>query len=279
MSQHTGTADKLDRKAGGGRSRREVLKYLLGAGAFLLAPPLGVPARAFSGMTAGESPQGGAEFVFAQLSYDGGRWDAGPTPWENLRRSLESATSVEARAERQVIDIMDDRLFSFPFLFMSGEQNYLPFTGVEVARMRKYFNSGGTLMADDAAAAPRIGFDASFRREMARIFPDDPLQRLPADHTVYKSFYLIRGMGGRRIVSPFLEGVTRRGRTSVIYSPNGISAAWAKDRYGRWLHTMDPGGERQRKVAFQLGVNIIMYALCSDYKQDRIHMPFLRRKI
>jgi hypothetical protein len=174
---------------------------------------------------------------------------------------------------------MDDDLFSYPFIFMSGEDNFYPFRDDEITRLRKYFNSGGTLFADDGAATPRVGFDASFRREIGRVFLDDQLQRLPADHTVYKSFYLVRGMGGRRVISPFLEGITRRGRTSVIYSPNGISAAWAKDGYGRWLHETLPGGDRQRKIAFQLGVNIIMYALCSDYKQDRIHMPFLRRKI
>ena len=67
--------------------------------------------------------------------------------------------------------------------------------------------------------------------------------------------------------------------TPVIYSPNGIGSAWARDSYGRWLNPVEPGGERQRRLAIQLGVNIIMYTLCSDYKQDRIHLPFLRQKI
>ena len=135
------------------------------------------------------------------------------------------------------------------------------------------------MFADDGAAAPGLGFDESFRREMKKVFPEEALQRIPPDHTIYKSFYLIRGMGGRRVVSPFMEGITSGGRTRVVYSPNGLSATWARDQYGRWLHATEQGGERRRKLALQLGVNIIMYALCSDYKQDRIHLPFLRRKI
>lgn len=278
MSQNAKNRQKYGNIQHQGLRRREVLKILAGTAA-LAMPLFPGRARAFKSMVGEETPAGGADFVFAQLSYEGGNWDSSPTAWEGLRRSLESSTSIVSRKERLRVDLRDDSLFSHPFVFMSGEENFLPFTEDEILKLRKYFSIGGTMLADDAAAAPQIGFDASFRREMARIFPDNGLRRLGADHTVYKSFYLIRGMGGRRIVSPFLEGVTARGRTSVIYSPNGISAAWEKGRSGEWLHDTEPGGERQRKLAFQLGVNIIMYALCSDYKQDRIHLPFLRRKI
>jgi hypothetical protein len=86
-------------------------------------------------------------------------------------------------------------------------------------------------------------------------------------------------MGGRRIVSPFLEGINIGKRTPVLYSANGLVGAWARDARGSWIHPAEPGGERQRRLAFHLGVNLIMYALCADYKQDRIHLPFLRQKI
>ena len=114
---------------------------------------------------------------------------------------------------------------------------------------------------------------------MGRVFPDADLERLTSDHTVFRSFFLVRGLGGRRIVSPFLEGIHQGRRTPVIYSPNALAGAWAKGPAGTWAHEAVPGGERQRRVAFHLGVNIVMYALCADYKQDRIHLPFLRQKI
>ena len=39
-----------------------------------------------------------------------------------------------------------------------------------------------------------------------------------------------------------------------------------------------PGGERQRELAFRLGINLAMYALCLDYKTDQVHVPFILRR-
>jgi hypothetical protein len=177
------------------------------------------------------------------------------------------------------LGLREEALFSHPFLYMAGNQDFKAFQEDEIAVLRKYLRHGGTLFADDCAGTPGYGFDAGFRREIQRVFPERAMERLPSEHTVFRSFFLVRGMGGRKIVSPFLEGISLGETTPVIYSPNGLGSAWAKDSMGGWLHPAVPGGERQRKLAFQLGINIIMYALCADYKQDRIHIPFLRQKI
>ena len=41
---------------------------------------------------------------------------------------------------------------------------------------------------------------------------------------------------------------------------------------------MTPGGERQREMAFRLGINLMMYAMCLDYKEDQVHIPFILKK-
>jgi len=64
----------------------------------------------------------------------------------------------------------------------------------------------------------------------------------------------------------------------VIYSQNDLSGAWARDRYGKWINDCVPGGEIQRKDAFKLGINIIVYSLTADYKKDVIHHPFIKRR-
>jgi hypothetical protein len=196
-----------------------------------------------------------------------------------LLKELEATTSVAAKPGRAEVRADSRELFSYPFLYMTGTGKFEPFSDDEILNLRKYLKMGGTLVGDDSAAAPGYGFDLSFREQVGRIFPDQEMMRLHSDHTVFRSFFLIRGIGGRSIVSPFLEGVDFQGRTPVIYSPNGIGSALAKDRYGRWRYPVEPGGARQRRLAHQLGVNLILYALCSDYKQDRVHLPFLRRKI
>ena len=51
-----------------------------------------------------------------------------------------------------------------------------------------------------------------------------------------------------------------------------------RDNYGTWEHECYPGGERQRELAFRLGVNLVMYALCLDYKTDQVHVPFIMKR-
>ena len=39
------------------------------------------------------------------------------------------------------------------------------------------------------------------------------------------------------------------------------------------------GGEAQRKDAFHLGINLILYAMTENYKEDLIHVPFIRKRL
>ncbi len=41
---------------------------------------------------------------------------------------------------------------------------------------------------------------------------------------------------------------------------------------------MTPGGELQREKSIRLGVNVAMYALCLDYKEDQVHIPFIMKR-
>ena len=45
-----------------------------------------------------------------------------------------------------------------------------------------------------------------------------------------------------------------------------------------YLLKVTPGGEIQREYAIRLAVNIAMYVLCSNYKDDQVHAPFLMRR-
>jgi hypothetical protein len=45
-----------------------------------------------------------------------------------------------------------------------------------------------------------------------------------------------------------------------------------------WALEMSPGGVEQREYAVRLAVNISMYVLCSDYKDDQVHAEWLMRR-
>ena len=239
-----------------------------------------------AGMSAGLTslPRGEAlpatnTFALAQLKYRGGQWDPRPLATTSLMREVRMRTSVETHDERQTLALHDAALFSYPFLYMTGERGFEPFSDEELVILRRYLLFGGLLLIEDARGNKGQDFDASVRRDVARLFPDRVLKILPPDHTVFRSFYLIRTVGGVRIVNPYLEGVHVGDRTPLLYCQNGLGAAWERDYLGNWVSTCHPGGEAQRLEAFKLGVNCILYALTVNYKQDLIHIPFIRKKL
>ena len=218
------------------------------------------------------------QFFFAQIKYRGGEWDPNPQFMEAIIEELELRTSINGLKERRITTIGDPDLFFCPFLYMAGKYAFEPFTHAERETLRRFLTYGGFLFAEDTMGAKGFGFDRSFRMEMKQILPNEEIKRLPLDHSVYRSFYLMEGIGGRQKVSPFLEGITIDNWTPVVYSQNDLSGAWARDPLGRWANDCVPGGELQRSAAFKAGINVIVYSLTSDYKKDLVHHPFIKRR-
>jgi hypothetical protein len=217
-------------------------------------------------------------FFFAQVKYRGGEWDPNPQFAEAMIEELELRTSIDASKEKRIISLSDPDLFYCPFLYMAGKYEFDPFSSQEREILRRFLTHGGFLFAEDTMGTKGFGFDRAFRREMKAIFPNREVRRLPQDHSVYQSFYLLGAVGGRLRVNPYLEGITLDTWTPVIYCQNDLSGAWSRDRFGRWIHECAPGGESQRLSAFKAGINIIVYSLTSDYKKDVIHHPFIQKR-
>jgi hypothetical protein len=265
----------IDPQEGRNISRRRLISLSLGLAAGVLFPSLKSPLSATRNQAVPTFPQ----FFFTQIQYQGGEWDPNPQFLDSLMEELELRTSIRGMKERRMITLSDPDLFFCPLLYMAGKHEFDPFTPKERETLRRFLTYGGFLLADDAMGAKGFGFDRSFRREMNQIFPDQELKRLPPDHSVYRSFYLIETLGGRQKVNPYLEGITLEQWTPVIYSQNDLSGAWARDRFGKWIHPCVPGGEPQRSSAFKAGINIIVYSLASDYKKDLVHHPFIKRRL
>jgi hypothetical protein len=219
------------------------------------------------------------QFVFAQLKYRGGDWNPHALAVQPLMEELMQRTSVEAAPARREIALTDPDLFSHPFLYMSGKYEFDPFTGEEIDILRRFLSYGGFLLVDDALGQPGYGFDQSLRREMKRVFPDKDFTRLPSGHPAMRSYYLLRSIGGVRIVRPYVEGINIGSSTPVVYCQNDLGGAWERDQLGNWITPCTPGGEPQRRDAFHLGINLILYAMTENYKDDLIHVPFIQRRL
>jgi hypothetical protein len=200
-----------------------------------------------------------------------------PTASQRLAWEVRKRTSVETRLSPTRVRLDDTSIFETPLLYWSGSEGFEPLSEGEVRGLRRFVELGGFVLIDDAAPE-RSAFDASVRRELGRALPASPLAPLPATHTVFRSFYLVSRPVGRTRGPDHLEGIDRGGRTAVVYSRHDLGGALARDNLGSHLHVVHPGGESQREMAVRLAVNLVMYALCLDYKDDQVHAPFIMRR-
>jgi hypothetical protein len=127
---------------------------------------------------------GECQLTIARLKYGGGGdWYANPSAYPNLVKAIRERTDLPVCDTLATVEIMDERLFRYPLVVMTGHGD-VRFTARERVRLRAYLLGGGFLWADDS-----YGMNASFRKEIAALFPENALTELPADHGIYHARY------------------------------------------------------------------------------------------
>lgn len=198
-----------------------------------------------------------APLEIGRLHYDGGGdWYANPSSLPNLSAAIRERTALRIAPRERVVRLTDPVLWDVPYLYMTGHGN-VRFSDAEVRNLRRYLEHGGFVHADD-----NYGMDESFRREMARAFPDRPLVEVPLDHPVY------------RLVYDFPEGLPKihehdgkpaRGYGLFIGNRLALFYSYESDLGDGWedagVHD-DPAEARER--ALRMGVNLFVYAVTAS---------------
>jgi Domain of unknown function (DUF4159) len=246
-----------------------VLALALGLALVLIAPR---PAQAF-GDTGAFDPR-----VLLTGNQTGAARTTAPARWS---WELVQRTSAPARLRPTLVRADDPAIVDAPFLYWSGDTEVAALTGAELTGLRRFFALGGVLLVDDAAPGAHgepSAFARTARREIARALPDTIPIALGVDHVVFRTFYLLRRAEGRVEGPPSLDAIVRGGQAQVLFSEHDLGGALARGPSGIWEQSVTPGGELQRERAIRLAVNIAMYVLCSNYKDDQVHAPFLMRR-
>lgn len=200
--------------------------------------------------------------------------------------TLYRRTSVEP-AEPHAVNAETDALDVYPILFLVLPDAPERLSDTAIARLNAYMRSGGTLFIDTRAGGTigQSGFDG-----LSEILPglDTPqLQPTPNDHVLSKSFYLLSSFPGRYSARPlWIEATSstnreeRRGDgvSRLLVTDADYVSAWAIDNRGRTLYSVD-GGDEQRERALRFGVNLMMYVLTGNYKEDQVHIPALLERL
>ena len=218
-------------------------------------------------------------FRFGHLQL-GQTWNPRPRSLERLSWEVDKRTSIDVDETSRQITLKDPKLHETPFLYLAGEREFAMPSEAEVEALRRFLTFGGFLFIDSAEGTMGGAFDGSVRQLVETLYPSPQpgLELVRRDHVLYRSFYRLDRPLGRLAISATMEGVMRDGRLQIAYSQNDIGGAWARDDFGNYLLPCQPGGERQREQAFRLGINLVMYALCLDYKSDQVHVEYLMRK-
>lgn len=205
-------------------------------------------------LAAGVGAQDPAPLTIAQLQYDGGGdWYANPTGLPNLLAAIGARTGYPVSERPAATRLTDPALWNHPYLYMTGHGN-VRFSDEEVSILRRFLEEGGFLHADD-----NYGMDASFRRELKRVFPDAELTELPPDHAVFHAFYdLPRGLPKIHRHDgnpPQAFGIFHRGRLVVFYShESDLGNGWEDAD----VHQTPAALHEQ---ALQMGVNLFVYVM------------------
>jgi len=195
--------------------------------------------------------------TIARLQYDGGGdWYANPSSLPNLLAAIRERTSLPVEKEEVRIRLTDERLWDYPYLHMTGHGN-VHFSDEEIARLREYVARGGFLHADD-----NYGLDESFRREIARVFPDRPLVEVPLSHPIYHAVYefpkglpKIHEHDGK---PPQGFGIFIGPRLAVFYTYQcDLGNGWED------VGTYPSDPPEMHEAALRMGVNLFVYAVTS----------------
>ncbi|MEL6681551.1 MAG: DUF4159 domain-containing protein, partial [Pseudomonadota bacterium] len=212
-----------------------------------------------------------------------------------LSQTLFRRTSIEPAAPMGV-NLETDELAFFPFLYwpITADQP-LP-SRTAYGKLNRYLRSGGMIMFDtrdaDTARFGSSSPEGQMLQAIARSLDIPPLEPIPSDHVLTRTFYLLQDFPGRYAsrdvwveAAPAdavqIDGMPFRnlndGVTPVIIGGNDWARAWAINDSGQRMFPVGRGmaGERQREISLRFGVNVIMHVLTGNYKSDQVHVPDL----
>jgi hypothetical protein len=208
-----------------------------------------------------------------QLIYAGGNWQPRHGALRRLSWEIHKRTAIDMILEPTSVKPIKRLLAKSPVAYISGDRPFPPFEDRYIKALTRYLRLGGTLIVDPAytEGGNGPGFLQSIDRLIKSVLPDIPKTKIGTEHVIFRSFYKLSRAVGKRRGTPDLSGYAIGNRIAVIIGDHDMAGAWARNNLGQWEHEVTPGGERQRENAFRLGINLIMYAICQDYKNEQPH--------
>lgn len=193
----------------------------------------------------------------ALVSY-GGNYDPEPLAWKRFSILMGNRYRIAVKVSGPM-PISELDASEQPLAAMTGTTAFT-LTDEQNKALRKYIDSGGTLVVDAAGGAKPFA-DAA-EKTFAELLPEGRLGPIPANHAIYtRAGWVIEKVSYRKAIrgsianphKPRLRGVLYKGRLAIIFSRDDLTAGLVG--YPCWgLRGYKPAS------AFKIMRNILMYA-------------------
>lgn len=256
--------------------RRSRVRQRIAAAALLVAGVAAGQAQRTAGPQPGGAGPPEAEFHMARMVYatrGGGGSRGFFMPWWaidypqaeiNFLPALERVTRLSVAGDSRHVELTDERLFDYPWLFaqQAGRGDWHP-TDAEAERLREYLLRGGFLVIDDFHGDYEWAVVESALR---KVLPGRPIVEIPDDdpllHILYELDKRTQIPGERHLRWQQMEGPPRwRG----IYDEAGrlmVAINFNIDMGDAWEHADDPGYPLpMTALAYRFGTNYVIYAM------------------
>ncbi|GGF85886.1 RNA-binding protein [Rhizobium wenxiniae] len=215
---------------------------------------------------------------------------------EGLTEFLTYRTTLEPGAPVG-LDITKDELSFYPIIYWPISANAPMPSQAAISRIDAYMRNGGTVLFDTRDQYSSLGGGGStpngerLQQILANI-DIPPLEPVPENHVLARSFYLLTNFPGRYNGSALWVEARQDARNSanqvssggdgvspIMITGNDLAGAWAVDQQGAPVLPTVPPDDMQREYAYRAGVNIMMYMLTGNYKADQVHVPALLERL
>ncbi|MEO3385135.1 DUF4159 domain-containing protein [Mesorhizobium sp. CAU 1741] len=216
---------------------------------------------------------------------------------QGLSRYLIDKTALEP-GDPAGVDIEADELAFYPLIYWPIDDTAPMPSEAALARIDAYMQQGGTVLFDTRDQYS-TGFDANSAspatrrlREILSTMNVPPLEPVPQDHVLTKTFFIMPDFPGRYSGSPLWVEASLNaanpdnrpvrsgdGVSPIMITANDMAGAWALDGSGAPMFPTVPADPMQRIYAYRAGVNIMMYMLTGNYKSDQVHVPALLERL
>lgn len=196
------------------------------------------------------------------------------------------------------VDVENDDLSFYPLIYWPISDNAVAPSKKAIANIDNFMKQGGTILFDTRDQISSFGTSSGGSnrtlklREILFDLDIPPLEPVPQDHVLTKSFYLLDQFPGRfsggplwvEALAPDRDNGDRPvhsgdGVSPILITSNDFAGAWALNENRQSVLPMVPQNDRQRTMAFRTGINIMMYMLTGNYKADQVHIPTLLERL